>query len=159
MTKSPSFFHPRFWADIDFSGIALSKSKIMKISVLFIGLLFFSQLAIGMVKKNYPDTIFDLSGSSFEKEYIVDVDPGQDRFGFSLKGKITKGNLKVDVLDPDGNRRCGFGLKTTDENGKQLDAQAKGVGEDFYDDPIPGKWKIRITSSKAKGYLKMSIKN
>ena len=112
-----------------------------------------------MVKKTYPDTIFNLDKSTFEKEYLVEVEPGQKMFGFSLKGKINKGDLKVDILDPTGKRMCGFGLKTTDDNGKQMDAQAKGTGEDFYDDPVPGTWKIIIHAVKAKGYLKMSIKD
>ena len=123
---------------------------------------------------------FKFDDNTEEQEISFPVGQNTSIIHFAFKGRISKGNLKVTIYDPNNKKEGGFHLEAvskksgtlvdeiTDERTKENkvisytmsegdDNSSMGSMSKEIKKPIPGTWKVKVSSKKLKGMLGVEL--
>lgn len=148
----------------------------MKRTSNLIGFLFCSMILSAQGMGDFK-TEFEFMGSTEVKEIRVPVGSGLNQLFFHFSGKIERGSLKVQILDPNGKKEGTFRLESltrdssknnaTDVNTEDntfaysivgdSNSSASGSMNKHVSKPIPGQWKVEISVEKLRGKLQAKI--
>ncbi len=103
------------------------------------------------------DLYFDNESETAEVKINV-----TDEYNFlmiSVECFLTSGEMLLELLDPRGNKKSNFTIKTdyNVKSGKNttVDESVRGNMEKAFRNPIKGDWIVRVKPQKAKGHLKI----
>lgn len=123
------------------------KNKIVNLLII---LLFLSGIVYG--QKPIEKTI-KFKKETRTEEIIIEVKENYSTLDLQITGTINLGKIKVDVVDPDGTTVRKFKVKVS--AGDVDKERPFGKISKFLKEPQPGSWKIILTSTKAKGEIKI----
>ena len=97
-----------------------------------------------------------LSGDSETEEIIILVDQETILLKLNIQSAINKGKLSIEIVDPTGEKQGKFSIgsqiKTTKNNKEnQKEEHVKGNINKIINEPIQGKWIIKLIPDKAEG--------
>lgn len=137
----------------------------MKKTVFIFSFIFMAQMLYGQTEVHHNFDEID----EFDEEYVFDNDSSEheiymyiyrpfSELDFSFKGLIDKGDMVVTISDPSGKREGGFVLEARDKpNEKTGSTSVNGDMSKQIENPIYGKWVIRVTGKRAKGNITVSV--
>lgn len=91
--------------------------------------------------------------TSFEREYIIDVEKSVSNVSMSIVGDCKTGEIRIKIIMPSGKTYSDIVI---DEYGNLNWKKSFNVSESENEDKT-GPWKFEIKSSKAIGYFKISL--
>jgi len=112
-----------------------------------------------IVGLDYLTQDFYFTGKDNSTEAVFNVDEKIKFLDFSFFAEIAKGKLLVSILDPNGRDEGNFELSYLKPIVKNDEKKIIGSINRRIDNPIFGKWKIKIISIKAEGYGNAKIFN
>lgn len=100
-----------------------------------------------------------LSKKSEKTEVIIKVTGDYNYVRIKVQGQVHKGDILVELIDPAGEVRRDFTIKTGSAAAQGISLGAKGYVagemEKAYRDPENGNWLVRVTPEDAEGQLKV----
>jgi len=102
------------------------------------------------------DKTFNFNNENYKHEMIIEIKKGRDAFTIQIKGQLVFGRMTATLYDPNNKREGGFILQG-DDNNKTKHISANGNIVIPKENPIEGKWILKIETKKAKGQLKIKM--
>lgn len=103
-------------------------------------------------QKNGIDKTFNFNNENYEHSFFIDIEKGRKEFTFQIKGQLVFGSITATLYDPNDKREGGFILQGDDNPGRKT-VSANGNIVIPIENPIKGKWSLKIKSVQAKGQL------
>ena len=89
-------------------------------------------------------------GSSDQENIVIDVSKNTSKMHVSINSTVKSGYLTVELYDPKGNKKGNFSIESQ-VNSSQKKEQVCGQMQKHIDDPIKGKWVIKLVPNKVIG--------
>ncbi len=124
----------------------------IKLSFLFFIAAFFNTNLLAQEPVDKVDATLDLDGSSFKKEYKVEVKEGTEYLTLRVEGTVSGGQLKVWIENPKGFKCQNITLKAN-KGGK-----SKGTMEEVNGPPDPGIWTLCVENKNSNGKVEVFVK-
>jgi len=129
-----------------------------KFAYLLILTLALTHTSFGQIKENpktppFKEKNIKLERTSGTEEVIINVKKETAILDLLITGSIGSGKLKVEVTDPDGKTMKSFFIKR--KGGDKDKKTSIGKISQFQKAPLPGDWKVTISSTRAYGQLKI----
>jgi|GEM_PF-6278161 len=135
-----------------------------KSAYVFICILLFSQAALGQINTNlssvsdnsqtalFNDTVVKFVNYTKLEEIIINIRKQTKVLELTINGAITSGKLNVAIISPKGTTLGEFEVKA-----KNNDKKETSLGEinKFLKEPEPVDWKVKISTVKATGNIKI----
>lgn len=102
------------------------------------------------------DKTFNFNNENFEKVIEIKIVKGISNFNIQIKGQLVFGRMTATLFDPNNKREGGFILQG-DDNNKTKHISANGNIVIPKENPIEGKWILKIEAKEAKGQLKIKM--
>ena len=94
-----------------------------------------------------------MKGTSFSRDYVIDVDPTVKNVAMSVFGDCKEGEIRIKIVMPNGKTYSDI---VVDEFGNLNWRKSFNISESENKDKI-GAWKFEIKSSKASGFFRISV--
>ena len=137
--------------------------KSMKISVIILTLFFgYSLVGFGQdeVRINKSKRL-TFEGESQKAEIKVISSSEYNVLQLNIACQLSKGEIKVEIVDPLGNNRGNFTVKSEDQivkgNNTIAESQVSGQMAKAFSKPILGDWIVRAIPSSAVGTMNLNI--
>lgn len=137
--------------------------KSVKISTIALALIFgvsFMSIAQEEVKVNRTKKL-TFNGESEKTEIKVKSGSEYNFLRFSIAVELTGGQMTVEVIDPEGEKKGSFTVKSEDVivKGKNTKEESEVTGQmsKSFSNPIKGDWIIRAKPGSATGQLHLNI--
>ena len=113
-------------------------------------------ITIGQQTDLHINRSIELSGNTSEEQIVIEVEAGAIELNINIRGRLTLGEVEVEIIDPSGERQGNLSMKNHVKAGDNKRETVNGRLSKNVKNPAPGQWIIRLKSVEAKGNINLN---